>query len=295
MKKIILLINLLFSIELYAQSKIIQTPFWSSTYNDQQEIRMTLVQPGIAEDCRNYANFIIQQAKELTAEDLDFARNLPLKGQMKNNYEVEFRLAQLPKQNSQREIILNFSEYQVVDPILEVNFLTLKNITLLSRAGTFADISRKLGLQETEIEIVKNNSVSIITIKIKGRDLVCDLLAKNTLLSAKAQVQLSLNAIDLKAMSKFYSEVENKTLEIKNNTESDFLKAALLGYTYSELFDDRQATNEEMRKKIKFLFTRLFKSNSLELSENWVKSENKSTINYQKTMPLGFVSINIGM
>lgn len=294
MKKITFLI-LLICLYSQAETKIIKTPFWMSSYNDQQEIEIEPVQSGITEDCKAYAEFIEQQSKQLTAEELEFSRTLPLAGQMKDNYEVNFRMKQTQMPNTLIANQLSFPNFQIDNPIVEVDLSTLKDVKALSKAGTFMGISKKLGLAEAEIELVKNNTNEIIAVKIKARDLACDLLSKNAALSASAQYQISLNAMDILSMNKFYSEIENKTFEIINGTESNFIKAAMLGGAYSELFDRSNLTNDEINKNIVFLFKRLFKPNSLDLSENWVNFGNRNIINYQKSKQVGYGPVNLRM
>lgn len=294
MKKIILLI-LLASLQSQAEIKIVQTPFWMASYNDQQEVEIAPVQTGVIEDCKAYAEFIEEQSKQLTAEELEFYRSLPLAGQMKDNYEIDFRMKQVHRSIFQAKKAPGFPNFQVDNPVVEVDLLTLKDVKVLSKTGTFTDISKKMGLAETQIEPVKNNLNQVVAVKIKARDLVCDLISKNAVLSASAQHQISLNATDILAMNKFYSEVENKTFEVINGTDSNFIKAAMLGYSYSELFDGSKLSNEEIKKSISFLFSRLFKTNSLDLSENWMSFGNRYIINYQKSKQMGYGPVNLRM
>lgn len=294
MKKIILLI-LLASLRSQAEIKIVQTPFWIASYNDQQEIEIAPVQTGVVEDCKAYAEFIAQQSKQLTAEELEFYRSLPLAGQMKDNYEIDFRMKQIQMPVSRGAGLFSLPNFQIDNPIVEIELSTLKDIKPLSKPGTFTDISKKLGLAETKIEPVKNNLNQTVAVKIKARDLVCDLISKNATLLASAQYQISLNATDILAMNKFYSEVENKTFEVINGTESNFIKAAMLGCSYSELFDGSKLSNEEIKKSISFLFSRLFKPDSLDLSENWMSFGNRYIINYQKSKQMGYGPVNLRM
>lgn len=294
MKKITLLI-LLAGFNTHADLKIVQTPFWMASYNDQQEIEIAPVQTGVVEDCKSYAEFIEEQSKQLTAEELEFYRTLPLAGQMKDNYEIDFRMKPVQMPNAPIAKQLSLPNFQIDNPVVEIELSTVKDIAPLSQPGTFTDFSKKLGLAETKIEPVKNNLNQTVAIKIKGRDLVCDLISKNAVLSASAQCQILLNATDVLAMNKFYKEVENKTLEIIDNNESDFVKAALLGYAYSELFDSGKLSNEEIKQSISFLFSRLFKPNSLDLSENWVSFGNRNIINYQKSKQASCGALNLRM
>lgn len=294
MKKITLLI-LLAGFNTHADLKIVQTPFWMASYNDQQEIEIAPVQTGVVEDCKSYAEFIEEQSKQLTAEELEFYRTLPLAGQMKDNYEIDFRMKPVQMPNAPIAKQLSLPNFQIDNPVVEIELSTVKNIAPLIQPGTFTDFSKKLGLAETKIEPVKNNLNQTVAIKIKGRDLVCDLISKNAVLSASAQCQILLNATDVLAMNKFYREVENKTLEIIDSNESDFVKAALLGYAYSELFDGSKLSNEETKQSISFLFSRLFKPNSLNLSENWMSFGNRTIINYQKSKQASCGALNLRM
>ena len=101
MKKLIILITSVFSLALQANQKKLQTPFWRVSFNEQSEIELIPLQNGLVDDCQNYSSYLLAQAQTLSSEDLQFARTLPLAGQMKNTYEVDFQLStqQVPVKN----------------------------------------------------------------------------------------------------------------------------------------------------------------------------------------------------
>lgn len=295
MKITLILINFIFCQQIQAQQKLIQTPFWRGVYNEPQEIQIQALQPGLTEDCSRYAKFIITQAQGLTADDLEFARTLPLAGQMKNNYEVDFQFKKTQRFEKQTENPSLPPDFQIAEPIIDVDFSTLKDIVVPVKAGTFTEISRRLGLSETKVELVKNVSVGAGLIKLNSRDLVCDLLSNSLFLTAKANLQISLNEKDTEILSHFYSEVENRTSDILDGADNNFVKAALLGVSLSEIFEKSSLRDDDVKKNITFLFSSLFKPDSLDLSENWVRIENRNVINFQKGRPLGFGSVLLRM
>ena len=295
MKKIIFLTPFLISMQLSAQTlpnvkKKIMGPFWETTYEEQQQIFMVPVQPGLAQDCADYARYILLEAQVLTAEDLNFARGLPLPGQMKNNYEVDFRPVQGLIPNKFSDIIkLRVPDFHIEDPVVEIDFSTIKDIQIPQKTGTFTDLSKKLGLGETKAEWANN------VLKITGRDLVCDLYRKNLVLEAKAQQQISLNASDSTTMQRFYGEIENRTFEIKNSTENNYVKAAMLGYSYSELLKESGLEDDKIKKQLSFLISHLFNPDTMELNENWIPFENRLVIHFRKTLQAGYGPVRLKM
>ncbi len=282
MKKLYIIFTFMFTTALQANQKTIQTPFWSATYNDQPEIAMYPLQNGLAEDCQSYSGFLAEQAQNISSEDLQFARTLPLAGQMKNSYEAEFRLNDSFTTGKTSES-KKFFDYKISKPSIEINHSTLTNLGVESKAVSFSQISKRLGLPDAKIELFKN------IIRINSRDLACDLIAGHLKLTANAELQIRLNAEDQNVLDSFYTPLSQKTAEILAGNQNDYVKAAQLGIMFSEFFSSYSIEKEDFKIYVEFLFSNLFKTGSLEKNQNWVGD----IINYHKTRFLGFSPVTL--
>lgn len=295
MKYLWITIFSLCGLSLQAQELPIQTLFWRSYYPLQPKMELVPLQPGVAADCRNFENFLLKQADEISEEDLDFSRTLPLAGQMQNTYEVDFEIKMTLSANKR-----SVRRFQPADFYTEGTFelvpSTLKDIRVPHKDGTLTGVSTRLGLKPTSIELIAEQGQWPL-IKISGRDVVCDLLSNKLALTANAQARISLNQSDLHLLSRFYKEIEEKTSEIfANHAYGDYAKAALLGLSYSEIFERYEMNEVELKKNLKFLFESLFYPDSLRLNTNWVRSGNKNVIDFQPRKELGFAEVimNVG-
>lgn len=295
MKKTFFYFNIIFSIQLSARENVIQTLFWEATFSGQPEFQIEPQQPGIAEDCQGYAKFLTEQSTPISAEDLEFARTLPLAGQMKNSYEVDFQFKKMRIEIKENKHLPQPPEFLLSEPLLNTELTTLKEIRPAAKTAGFAGISKKLGLKAAEIEIIRDKPVGDLIVRIKARDLVCDLLTKNTFLSAQVQLQISPNAEELDVIDRFYNEVGNKTSDILEEKENNNVKAALMGISFSEMLTEYERSPGDIKKNINYLFAALFKPGTLELNSNWQGSDYRKVLNYPKTRQLGFQPIALRM
>lgn len=309
MKKKFILFSLLLCSFAKAQ-KNIQTPFWQTLYSEPVVVQMQPVQQGIEQDleqdCKEYGEYLLKQSEELTAEDLDFARTLPLPKQMKDNYEVDFRFTNIDSAPMSRKtssestsnLSANLSailNYQVENPLVGLELSSLKNIKAPIQDGTLSAISKKFSLAAAPIVLLKDPSGATTALKIKGRDAVCDLLNKKIALSAEAQYVISLPADNIIKMNRFHARVEDKTAPILNLQENSLIKAAMLGYEYSQLFKEENIAESEMQQNIHFLFKNLFNENTLDLSENWVQIGGRKVIHFDKSKTANYGPVQLRM
>lgn len=288
--------------------KNIQTPFWQTSYSEQLEVQIKPLQPGVEADCRQYVEYLIAMANGLTAEDLEFARTLPLRGQMKDAYEVDFQLTPMVSTAETQSIahladMAGLLNYQIKKPLVSLELASIKNIRLKNiqlknietenRPNSFSSLSKNLGLTATPIELLQNKLEPII--RIRGRDAVCDLLTKNNYLYAESRYVISLSAEDILKMNNFYRQVEDKTFAVFYQNENIFVKAALLGYSYAQLYQAENTPADEIKQNIIFLFKNLFKPNTLELNNNWTELGDKKVIDYEKSVTTGHGPILLRM
>lgn len=296
MKKILLIISFFAQLNANAQ-KSVQTPFWEATTSEQIEIQLKPLQEEFKADCKAYTDYLVEQSNEIKAPELDFSRNMPMRKYMKANYEAVFELLKNNStKNTEKSIPMKsllsspILFLHVEDPIVSIDFSNLKNIKGSYSEGSLTEISKKFNLTDTQIEVFKSQDGLRTGIKIKGRDVACDLLNGKYLLKADAEYFMSLPNNTVTKMNQFYKQVEDQYYDIINQEQNIYVKAALLGYAYGKLYQNENVTAEDINSNIIFLLKNIFNPNSLDLNNNWIDSENKKRINFNKTMSAGYGS-----
>lgn len=243
MKKIIFY-TLIFSLQAGAQNKNIRTPLADKSFSGTT-VRIFPVQNELVVDCKNYVEFLIAGAAGLTADDVEFARTLPLWGQMKNSFEADFELG----------------------TITNVEIKKLQELTMRFQPGSLSEISTRLGLSLAPAEIFENTSGTHL--KIRSRDLMCDLLSKKVDFTAMAHLILSLGERDVAFLKRFYDDINAVTAAVLTENDNTFVKAALLGLAYTEVFRKHNLPAPETKENLTFLFNTLFLAGSLEPDASW--------------------------
>lgn len=242
MKKI-LFFTLIFSLQAVAQNKNIRSPLNDKKFNNPI-IRMFPKQGELTADCKKYAEFLMINAAELTADGLEFARTLSLRGQMKNSFEADFLLG----------------------AVANVEITKLQEVVISEQSGSFTEISTRLGLTLAPVEVYQN--AGSIYIKVRSRDIMCDLLANKIELTANAQVTLLLSESETAFQNQFYEDIHAATAAALTENDNNFVKAAFLGLAYTGIFRKHNLPAAETKENLIFLFSALFKSGSLEPHEH---------------------------
>lgn len=239
MKKIIFL-TLIFSLQSIAQNKNIRTALSDKNFSGTT-IKIFPVQNELVTDCKNYAEFLIANAADLTAENVQFARTLPLRGQMKDSFEADFTLG----------------------TIANVEISNLQALTMRIKEGSLTKISTGLGLGLAPVEGYQHNNSFYL--KFRSRDQMCDLLSNKIDLTANAQMTVSLNENEAAFLKLFYDDINAATTAILAENDNTFVKAALLGLAYTEIFRKHNLATTETKDNLVFLFNSVFKPGTLEL------------------------------
>ena len=300
MKNIIFLICFACCLNVVAQ-EIVQTPFWQTSFVRDEELQLKPLQDGLVLDCKDYSDYLQSEGDSIKASEIEFARSLPLRKQMKDNYEALFEVIPAGKSKSSNNAvnhnstIVPFLFFQIEYPIVSIVLSTLKNIGGRFTEQSLTALSKKFNLPETVIEIFRSPDLSRIGLKINGRDVACDILNGKYLLSAQVEYNVSLPDDVFNKMNKFYSQIEDEYYRSINHNENSFVRAARLGYIYGNLYQNENVASKDIKQNIKHLFKNIFYLNSLDINENWVGSENKKTIKIQKTINAGYGTVNIGL
>lgn len=238
MKRIIFL-TLIFSLQSIAQSKNIRSPFSNKNFSGTT-IKIFPAQNELAADCKNYAEFLVANAADLTADSVEFARTLPLRGQMKDTFEADF----------------------VLGTIANVEIAGLQALAMRVKPESLTKISTGLGLSLTPVDVYQQNNT--LHLKIRSRDQMCDLLSNKIELTANAQMIVSLNESEGAFLKLFNSDINAATATILAENENTFVKAALLGLAYTETFKKYNLASAETKDNLVFLFNSVFKSGTLD-------------------------------
>ena len=231
------------------------------------DFQLQALTEGLPEDCKEYEKFL--QKNHRQADDVAFARSLPLTGQMKDSYEADF-------------ILKAVSEH---GQVLSVD---LKELTYHQQNPGLVALSDFLKLVRTEFKIFKSDSGDLLYIKIMGRDLACDLLNHQSVFMAKAHYLISPPSEEVMKIDRFYSQIAKLTLHTLQMDAENPVKAAVLGLHYGRLLKAERILPADRHKKIAWLFETLFLSETLVPGNSW--SVDKSII-YQKSLAHGPVAI----
>ena len=98
---------------------------------------------------------------------------------------------------------------------------------------------------------------------------MCDLLSNKIDFTAMVHIILSLNESDAAFLKRFYEDINSDTAAVLDGHDNTFVKAALLGLTYTEIFRKHNLEITETKDNLTFLFNTLFKAGTLEMNEHW--------------------------
>ncbi|MEQ1721682.1 MAG: hypothetical protein ABL930_00810 [Pseudobdellovibrio sp.] len=268
MKIKITILTLTMSFQTFA-SEYVKNDFWSVPVPQNLTLKLA---PLSNNDCSDYQMFIDENSKNLTSEDVDFARKLPIKGQMKDAYQADF----LIKNESHQ------SDKSLVSVVLSDK---IKIAASFSEFG-LSYLSRTLGLEIPQIAVLSKNNELIM--RIYSRDLACDIFKNKVALSTTVEVEVAPLLEEQLKLAKFYGLVADKTLEVLHTAESNYVKAAMLGIEYAKI-------NKDIKPSLGLLFKSLFKDNSIELNNNWSDFAGSKIINYPKSQKISLNKIKLSV
>lgn len=241
--KTILICMVFFNVQAHAQIKNIRMPLPEKSYSGTT-IKLSPVGKELLAECKIFAEYIIANAENLTAADVEFARALPLRGQMKDTFEADFKLGS----------------------IANIEIKKLQELKMRLQPGSLSAISTRLGLSLPPAEIFENATGPHI--KVRSRDVMCDLLSNKIDFTAMVHIILSLNESDAAFLKRFYEDINADTAAVLSGHDNTFVKAALLGLVYTEIFRKHNLESNETKDNLTFLFNTLFKAGTLEVNEH---------------------------
>lgn len=255
----------------------------------QKPLAMTLSSPDVrlASDCREYE---LAVAEVTSADELKWRRSQPLPGDMKNSYEVSFKVAPLPA--IQMEAVEKVSG-QILTPhlVLEHFPQAPKVKPELTDAAWLMLASEQFQLPSPSLQLRQGGHNWWLD--IRERDLACDLLAGRARIRMSANGNISLSADDILKLNRFFNPIEEKTQSILLDTDtSPGEQAAELGLFYGEMCE-RMRPASEVTGCIRNLFAVLFEAGSLQHSSAWQKLGEEVVIVVPKSIAVSEIQLTI--
>jgi hypothetical protein len=188
--------------------------------------------------------------------------------------------------------------YRQNSAITVASLLDIDTFRFTPRPGvsSFTSVSRRMGLSDSMLEIVRENGETLL--KVHGKDMACDLLAGLARLEARVPSHVQITQEESSRLENFYngsigSEI-NKVF--KNKTESDVLKAARLGYRLGRLLEDELRSSEEVTEKhLSSMFNVLFVPKTLKPSPHMVEIGNKQIIKVKSMVDGKPITLRFGL
>lgn len=278
-----------------AASHNVKTFLWQTQYEDHQEVLLTLATDSAHLDCQQYENYRSGHA-EATAEDVDFARKLPLAGQMKSRYEVNFKIEipilkkAIPMPSDHHFEI----PFRLQQPDVRLKLAEIQDFKVLNTSfESLSHQSQLLGLKAEKIttHLIASGAGAYPVVRVYERDTACDLLAARITLQAKVAYEVSPQKEDILKMNNWTHEVITQLKQVKplNQTNTKNLpsesilderqQSALLGL---RLANSAQLTSQKMEEYLKSVFDILFIEGSLQLQDYVELFSDRWILNYPK-------------
>lgn len=232
-----------------AAARVARNPFWAVPY--ETGLKVHLMPAGerssfLIADCGEFTRFVHGESAP-SAEDVEFYRTLPLRGEMKDHYEVEFAVSE-----SMESVRIDTAELRGLR-------------SSGAQADSLTERMRALGLVPARAVRAEGLPARII---VRARDLACDLLAGKIRLEAEAPYLVSPPPAAAERLRGFYSRVEEKVAAVRAAEPVPELRAVKLGIELGELCRAEESICDA-QGPVAALWPLLFRPGSLQLSEYW--------------------------
>ncbi|AGH96244.1 hypothetical protein [Pseudobdellovibrio exovorus] len=278
-----------------AENHVLKTFLWSAEYSDSQPLSVSLLTKAASLDCQQYESYRSQHP-EASAEDVDFARRLPLSGQMKSEYEVnfsaEFNHASSTSQRSlQQESQKDFQTlfeipFRLQHPAIAIKVSDFKNLKVLqTEFESLSYRSQMLGLNADKVTLhsPSDGIESDYVVRIYERDTACDLLAGRITLKGEAFYQISPRQADILKMNSWTQDVLTQLKQVISLELDQRQQAALLGLRFTARVP-QIVEPEKMDGYLESIFRVLFIEGSFQLQDHIQSFSGDGFINYPKSV-----------
>ncbi len=310
MKKltILLILNLTTS-SLFASEEWLTTPFWTAPANKNFNVKIVVPESykSLPTACQQLKRLAFKRNGEIRSTLSSFSYNSINTSPLIESpiYQKEFYIDVILKDKLEfgvltKEVVASSTPAHKDLPLYQYSNAT--SGAVITSAHSFAietidqdesliEVTKKLGLDESEVEIIDNYKYTAI--RVFGKDLACDLLAGKVEITAKAPGFINLAKDDYAKLENFYNfELAPLIGNVLKESGTPVLKAALLGFRLGAMLERFMQINElTTEKQMKSLIGLLFLPKELKPSSKLQFVNSNLTVLVDSQADLGDVDL----
>lgn len=267
-----------------------QTNFWTAPYESQIQLKLKNKQAGLEAICQDYREMAKVYANSQTVgpEEIETLRRVDewmgrpvFTATFQIDLEASQKLADEGLNQIQQQIDWKSSElslpfYRQSAAEIQIDHLPFSEIEVLAGKGSLTEISAKLGLRPLKISVL--GSGPQVSVKVEGKDSVCDLLSGEAQLQYQGQARLRITDRGFQDLDGFYLGVEKMTQVVFAQRKTLIGKAALLGYKLGAELEKIDPNPSRVEILIENLMGRLFDS-KMERTKLWTLNNGDAHLN----------------
>lgn len=260
---------------------VAKSTFWQAPYSKIAQIKIEKRNASVSKDCADFKKIIVEKegATKLSPESIDTIRQLSSEDSMEELFSVTFTLKDTFirefTENLPQESTLSIPFYNQTSSFARLD-PSLVGFELIYEKDSLSALMSSLGLLRLPIKLTTLDGKP--SLKVFGKDAVCDLIDRKAFLRAKGQASVTLPKKTQIALNNFYSAVQDQIKSVLSLNEGTYAKATRLGYRLSALISPSTTHSDEVEKSTLALFKLLFKENSIEYSNVWERFDNQPVL-----------------
>lgn len=296
MKKLTLsLILMTFSAQA-EEVKWVKGPFWSAPQVREMSLSLKSLDKELAESCNSYKKLVAvynkDEPSDYLAKKFEASRKMILPSSMNSSFQTFFEikrpsahpyLIEAEVDLSTQNINYNLNILPMYNQEKATTAVALNDIEQLKAnisSSSLMAFSRSLGLEDSKASLIYKRGQAIIL--IEGRDLACDLLAKEASLVSYLPSTVSLTEEAAKEIVNFYYFKVSPTIEsaISKSTDSLITKSAKLGFRLGKVLEEKaeRIDNEVLEKQLVNMLGLLFVPKTLTPSSKFTLVDKKRVV-----------------
>lgn len=277
-----------------AQESWVKTTFWKAPVATVLDVSLT-AQENISQECEDFRTKTFNTdgtPNWITKSPERFAR------MRRNINPTRFNLS-----GPKVEILMEAQEesgssklpfYTQKRAMTSVDLKELSKFEVAFEADSYTEISRKLNLKDSLVEILRDESGNLV-LDIKGLDLTCDLFSGKAHLKGSAAATVYLMPDDSRPLISFYnSKLIPKLRDLfKGERATRTNRAIRIGYRIGATLQEVTGTSEE--EHVLHVFKILFQPVTLEASSNVVEVDGQKFLNIESSTEVPGVTVRLGL
>lgn len=289
--------------------KTVVTPFWQAPQISEVNLKIEPQNKDIAEECTRFRKLMVDAQGIPMSHSADrfsrFRSNPRVNGPWDAMFfETSFNVINTNALFSENDIFYRDQEKKLPYFYQEKAYTDIylegfDKVDFVPKEGrvSYSQMAKELGLPDSKIIITAGNN-SVLSVKIAGKDIACDLLERNITLKFLAPATVILPDETKKNLGDFYfsriSSSVNKVISKKLKSSVKF--GARLGGLFGEDLREEFGLSFDQRiEYIEELMDFLFGPNSMEPSVHMIKLDNRYVVNFVTSADAEPVIVNIGL